>query len=172
MPQSVGKDGAVRGPAPQGYSNVATFCLNRDSSPQQSVTVGSRIATKSAPTTAHTELAETVVSLDLDQKHALRLEINEATLLLTEAHNYQHLYEKRLERACANLLISGERIPALDQTSFSMMQEAYLNASTAAIVGGEKVIILEEKASRLESQLRTLTVGGGSANYADLPRVA
>lgn len=172
MPQSVDKDGAVRGPAPQGYSNVTTFCLNEDTSCQQSETDGSRVATKSAPITTTNDLEGNVISLELDEKFALRAEISEINQLLSEAHNNQHQSERRLERACANLLISGERIPALDQSSFSMMQEAYLNASTAAIVGAEKMIILEEQISRLDQRLRTLLSGDSESDYADLPRAA
>ena len=169
MPESVESGGGERGPAPQGSNNVARLSLEHKNATIARPDDETPEATASpTPPAGETN----VVSLDLDAQHALRAELIEANRNLAEAYNSQEQHEKRLERVCSNLLISGERIPALDQSSFTMMQEAYLNASTAAIVAAEKIVILQELVNRLEQQLRALICGASLQNSQYLQRAA
>lgn len=172
MPESVEEDGAVRGPAPRGFSNVATFCPERDLMRQRSEGVGSGTAVKSAPISTTVEHSENVVVLKSDIENALRAKINTVDAMLIDAEKCQQQSEARMERACANLLIEGTRIPSLDQPVLSGTQETFLNASTATIISAEKIIILEAQRSRLESRLRDLTGVCGRAHTADTRRAA
>ena len=169
MPESVDPGGVVRGPAPQGSNHVAKLSLEQDSAtPERPVDETPEAPASPTPPTGENN----VVSLDLDAQHALRTELIEANRNLAEAFSSQEQHEKRLERVCSNLLISGERIPALDQSSFSMMQEAYLNASTAVIVASEKIVILQELVGRLEYELRAMICGSSLQDSGNLQRVA
>lgn len=169
MPESANQGGAVRGPAPQGSNSVARLCLEHKTATSMSVA-------DEAPETTAPPIPDTVDSnvdsLGLDAQYVLRAEVMEANRDLAEAYSKQEQHEKRLDCVCSNLLISGERIPALDQSSFSMIQEAYINASTAALVSSEKIIILQERVNRLEQQLRTLICGTSRQSTQKMRRAA
>lgn len=72
-----------------------------------------------------------------------------AQAVLSNALKSQLHQQGRVEKIRSSLLIAGEQIPTLDQTSLSMLQEAYINAATACSVAADKAVIWQQRVNVL-----------------------
>lgn len=153
MPKSVDKDGAVRGSAPLGSSSVVSLRQYSDKARQMKPGVNEAhpVQTASNNNNNHTNVGQ--CGGQVDKAARIQAELDQIRSNLLRACQSQRQNETRLETVSGNLLIGGERIPTLDQKSPTMMQEAYLNASTTVLVGAEKIIILREHIARLQTEL-------------------
>lgn len=131
MSKSVRRGGAVCGPAPLKETiNVIELPVRRS-------TLDDVAGNTSVPENP-----------EVDDCFEVSLAVARASL--ANAVKSQRHLEARLEKVCSSLLIAGEQIPTFDQSQLSMLQEAYINASTAHSVASEKAMILHHKVSRLE----------------------
>ena len=138
MSDSVQKDGTVRGPAPQGKNpDVISLSAARNANNRQAAGYEKAVSSK-----------------DNNGKEP-ELSIAVARASLSNALKSQRHLEARLDKICSSMLIAGEQIPALDQDEFSMLQEAYINASMAASIATEKALLWRAKVNRLSARARS-----------------
>lgn len=93
-----------------------------------------------------------------EQAVRLRAKLAEVCQALSEERASLQRDKKAVERLCAQLLIKGERIPALDQPTLSPLQHAYLGASTETIVASENILILQNQIASIEATLTQLAI--------------
>ena len=137
MCDSVHRDGTVRGPAPQN-KNTDVISLSAARSANDRHTAGYEKAVPSIENTGKEP----------------ELSIAVARASLSNALKSQRHLEARLDKVCSSLLLAGEQIPALDQDEFSMLQEAYINASVATKIATEKSLIWRARVDRLAAKAR------------------
>ncbi len=137
MCDSVHGDGTVSGPAPQN-KNTDVISLSAARSANDRHTAGYEKA---------------VPSKEINGKEP-ELSIAVARASLANALKSQRHLEARLDKVCSSLMLAGEQIPALDQEDFSMLQEAYINASVATKIATEKSLIWRSRVERLAAKAR------------------
>jgi len=135
MSKTVQKGGTVCGPAPQNQSDVVEL------RPRPSTSDGG----------AGNQSVPEIVQNDDRSDHPLA----SALAGLSNALKSQSHLETRVEKIRSSLLIAGEAVPTLDQSDLSMLQEAYLNASTAFSVAADKALIWQHRVNRLNAQQST-----------------
>ncbi|MEM7259625.1 MAG: hypothetical protein AAF404_19805 [Pseudomonadota bacterium] len=135
MSKSVPRDGTVCGPAP--LQNASRVIRLSDRQPVH-VDVGSTATVPEGP------------EKRLPSDHSLAV----ARAALQNARKSAQHFEARLEKVCSGLLVAGEQIPSIDQQELSMLQEAYINASTAYRVANEKAMIWQGRVDRLLAPAR------------------
>ena len=153
MPESVDRDGAVSGPAPRENSSVSPLYQVSDAVRRENPVVGAELNARNTSPQVNGLSDTTVVELAGNEVVNVKVQLAQANQHLSDARASHSECERRLERITGNLLIRGERFPAHDQPRISMMQEAFLNASTAAIIAVENILILQEQIARLEAEL-------------------
>ncbi len=140
MSKSVRKGGTVCGPAPLN-KNINVIEL-----PVEQVTRDGAAGCPPVP-------GKTVLESVSDEPLAV------ARAALSNALKSQRSLEARLDKVCNSLLIAGEQIPTIDQSEYSMLQEAYINASTAFRVASEKSLIWKSRVTRLTNKAVTNQTG-------------
>lgn len=153
MPESVDRGSAVSGPAPREYSSVSPLYQVSDGAQRENPAVGAEQKARNSSSQVNGLSNTNVVELAGNDALKLKAQLAHANQQLSHARASHGQCERRLERISGNLLIRGERFPAHDQPKISMMQEAFLNASTAAIIAVENIIILQEQIVQLEAKL-------------------
>ncbi len=137
MSDSVRRGGTVSGPAPL------------EKNPDVVALSSARCAD-----TRHDAGFDNTAPPEIENGKEPELSIAVARAALSNALKSQRNLEARLEKVCSRLLIAGEQIPSLDQDDFSMLQEAYMNASIAASVATEKTLIWRARVDRLATRSR------------------